>query len=97
MTEALDAARSAIGPVSHNVYINGRCTSFRLDPLTWRCLHEIAQRERVTVHELCTAINKVKRRSLSFTAAVRMAVLKYYRQAATESGHAKVRHGTALH
>jgi hypothetical protein len=45
--------------LSRNIRIGSHYTSFRVDPLTWRLLQEIAQRERVTVHELCTAISSV--------------------------------------
>jgi predicted DNA-binding ribbon-helix-helix protein len=40
-------------------------------------LHEIARRAGVTIHELCAAINAVKRRPLSLTVAIRIAVLQY--------------------
>lgn len=95
---ALDAVKTSSGVIlSRNICIGSRRTSFRIDPLTWRLLQEIAQRERVTVHELCTAINSEKSPALNFTTAVRIAVLRYYRDAATENGHAKAGHGKRLH
>ena len=97
LRRALDAAAN-LRPDSHTIRIIGRRRiSIRLDQPTWQALQEIAARERITVQELCTAINAEKPRGLSLTTAVRIAVLRYYRDAATESGHAKARHGKTLH
>jgi hypothetical protein len=43
--------------------------------------------EGVTLHELCTAIDSEKPRGLNLTIAIRIAVLRYYMDAATETGH----------
>jgi predicted DNA-binding ribbon-helix-helix protein len=95
---ALDAVEKSSGALlSRNIRIGSRRTSFRIDPLTWRLLQEIARRERVTVHELCAAVNSQKPPALSFTAAIRVAVLRYYHDAATENGHAKAGHGKTVH
>jgi predicted DNA-binding ribbon-helix-helix protein len=59
-------------------------------------LLEIAAREGFTVNELCTAIHAEKPRALRFSDALRLGVLRYYRDAATESGHAKAGHGKRL-
>jgi predicted DNA-binding ribbon-helix-helix protein len=56
-------------------------------------LLEIARRERVTVDQLCTAIAAAKSRRLSLTAAIRLGVLQYYRDAATEADHIMAGHG----
>ena len=50
-------------------------------------------REGITITELCTAINTAKPRHLSLTAAIRVAVLQYYMDAATEPGHIMAGHG----
>jgi predicted DNA-binding ribbon-helix-helix protein len=89
-------ATSAEALVSHNIRIGDRRTSFRLDGLTWGALHDIAQRERVTVHALCTAVDSRKPRALSLTVAVRVAVLQYYRDVATDPGHCIVRYNSAI-
>ena len=96
LRRALDAAAN-LRLDSHNIHIGRRRISIRLDQPTWQALQEIAARECVTVHELCTAINAEKPRGLNLTTAIRIAVLRYYRDAATESGHAKARHGKTLH
>ena|SRR5271156_5642077 len=95
---ALDAVEKASGALlSRNIRIGPRRTSFRVDPLTWCLLQEIARRERVTVHELCAAINSEKPPALSLTVAIRIAVLRYYHDAATASGHARAGHGRSVH
>ena len=54
-------------------------------------LNEIAAREDVTVHELCAAIDKVKPHGVTLTAAIRVAVLRYFMDATTkaEQQHSK--------
>ena len=95
LRRALDAAAN-LRPDSHTIRIGGG-RRICLDQPTWQALQEIAGRERITVQELCTAINAEKPRGLNLTTAIRIAVLRYYRDAATESGHAKARHGKTLH
>ena len=51
---------------------------------------------RLTVDELCPATDAEKPHGLNLTVAIRVAVLQYYIDAATEAGHAKARHGKAL-
>lgn len=78
--------------ISRNVSIRGRRTSLRLEPAMWDALAEIARRERMTVHALCTAIDE-RRRESSLTAAIRVFALSYFRTAATEDGHRRAGHG----
>jgi predicted DNA-binding ribbon-helix-helix protein len=82
------------GLVNRTFTLRNRRTSIRLDDFTWRLLGEIAAREGVTVHKLCDAIDKAKPRRLSLSAALRLGVLQYYRDAATETGHIAAGHGT---
>jgi predicted DNA-binding ribbon-helix-helix protein len=56
-------------------------------------LHDIARREDITVDELCTALNAEKPRDLPLTVAIRIGVLRYYADAATEAGHTRAGHG----
>ncbi|MGE0154448.1 MAG: ribbon-helix-helix domain-containing protein [Reyranellaceae bacterium] len=83
------------GLVPRNVTVGGRRTSVRLEPETWNALHEIARREGVSVHDVCTIVAQRRTRS-SLTAALRVFVLGYFRAAATESGHLDVGHGVRL-
>jgi predicted DNA-binding ribbon-helix-helix protein len=58
-----------------------------LDEPTWRALLDIADREGFTVNEFCIVIHAEKPRAVRFTDAVRFGILRYYRDAATESDH----------
>lgn len=81
------AADLSRGLVNRTLHIGKRRTSARLDEFTWSALRDIAEREGVTLNQLCTAIADVKPRGLSLSTAIRLGVLQYYREAATESGH----------
>jgi predicted DNA-binding ribbon-helix-helix protein len=76
--------------ISRNVTIAGRRTSLRLEKEMWEALADIASREGMTIHELCTLIEGVRGRS-SRTSAVRAFVVAYLRLAAalTPAGQAK--------
>lgn len=78
--------------VPRNVTVAGKRTSVRLEPEMWEALHEVARREEVSVHDVCTIVAQRRTRS-SLTAALRVFVLGYFRAAATESGHLEVGHG----
>ncbi|MDD3029954.1 MAG: ribbon-helix-helix domain-containing protein [Alphaproteobacteria bacterium] len=82
--------------VSRNVVVSGRRTSVRLEPEMWDGLREICQRERSTIHQICTTVSLQKLEETSLTAAIRVFVMRYYRLAATEEGHAKAGHGYGL-
>jgi predicted DNA-binding ribbon-helix-helix protein len=92
----LDPEKSRGRLIPYNLEIGAHRTSCRLDRLTWLSLHEIAERERTNIHDLCTAINKERPLGLSLTAANRVAVLQYFRAAATEKGHARAGHSKDL-
>jgi predicted DNA-binding ribbon-helix-helix protein len=81
--------------ISRNVSIHGRRTSLRLEPAMWDALGEIARRERMTVHQLCTEVDD-RRQESSLTAAIRVFALSYFRTAATEDGHRRAGHGKGL-
>jgi predicted DNA-binding ribbon-helix-helix protein len=79
---ALGAVNSCgAGFIIHNVRIGARRTSFRLDAVTWNALDEIAAREGITRHELCTTIADSKPRALSMTAALRCYIIGYFHEA----------------
>jgi hypothetical protein len=60
-------------------------------------LVEFTARERITVHEVCAVIDTVKPPGFNLTIAARLGVLRDYRDAATERGHANAGHGNAHH
>ena len=64
--------------ICKNVIVNGRRTSMRLDRETWISLSDICAREHISIHELCSKIDRVKGRS-GLSSAVRLFVLTYFR------------------
>lgn len=79
--------------VNRNVIVERRRTSLRLEPAMWDALAEICRCEEISLHDLCTLIDR-RRHASSLTAAIRVFILAYFRAAATEDGHAAVGHGT---
>jgi predicted DNA-binding ribbon-helix-helix protein len=82
--------------VSHNIVVSGHRTSVRLEPEMWEGLREICRRERANMHQICTTVFLQKLEETSLTAAIRVFIMRYYRQAATEDGHVKAGHGYGL-
>jgi predicted DNA-binding ribbon-helix-helix protein len=48
----------------------------------WNALNEIAALEGCTIHNLCGAVHDLKEPEASFTAALRVFMMEYYRSAA---------------
>jgi predicted DNA-binding ribbon-helix-helix protein len=82
---AIAAVRDFTALMCRNIRLASHRTSFRPDPLTWSALQEIALREDVTAHELCAAIDEVKPRGVILTAAIRVAVPRYFMDATTKA------------
>ena len=68
-----------------NVVVGGHRTSVRLEPVMWEALHEIARRLRMTIHDLVTEIDR-RRTASSLTAAIRVYIVDFYRDAAAAAG-----------
>ncbi len=79
--------------ISRNITILGRRTSIRLEPEMWVALNDIAERESCSVHDICTLVYVRKNEVTSFTAAIRVFLMLYYRAASTEQGHVNAGHG----
>ena len=73
---------TATALVSRNIRIHDRRTSVRLERQMWSALKEIAQMENCTIHDLCAAVHDTKEKGISFTAALRVFLMTYYRTAA---------------
>lgn len=71
--------------VSKNVRIHDRRTSVRLEPEMWHALREVAEIEGCSIHDLCGAVYDLKEQGASFTAALRVFLMEYYRTAARAS------------
>ena len=77
---------------NRNIKLQGKRTSLRLEPAMWDALEEISRREGRTINDICAGIDDGRLQSTR-TAAVRVYILRYFRAAATESGHEAAGHG----
>jgi len=68
--------------ISKNVRIHDRRTSIRLEPEMWDALKEISAIEGCSIHDLCGAVHDLKDPGASFTAALRVFLMEYYRTVA---------------
>ncbi len=78
--------------INRNVVAARGRTSMRLEPELWDALLEICLREDLDASELVREI-EAKGHAGGRTSAVRVHVLTYYRDAATEQGHLAAGHG----
>lgn len=78
--------------VNRNVVAAGGRTSMRLEPELWDALVEICQREGRDMHDLIRAVDTA-RHAGGRTSAVRVFIVRYFRDAATEEGHLAMAHG----
>src|SRR6266851_7665315 len=81
--------------VIRNVVVGGHRTSVRLEPVMWDALHDIARRLRVTMHDLVTDIDR-ERTASSLTAAIRVYIVDFYRDAAASAGQPQAAERPAL-
>ncbi len=65
----------------------------RLEPEFWDALHEVARREKRSLDDVVQGIEQTAWHSGSRTSAIRVFVVNYFRQAATEDGHQRAGHG----
>lgn len=79
--------------ISHNIMVDGRRTSVRLEKEMWMALKDVAKNEKCTIHELCSAVSQRKKPDTSLTAAIRVFIMAYFQAAATREGHENAGHG----
>lgn len=79
--------------ISHNIMVNGRRTSVRLEKEMWMAIKDIAKNENCSIHDLCTAVAQRKKPDTSLTAAIRVFIMAYFQAAATADGHKSAGHG----
>lgn len=79
--------------VNRNVVAERGRTSIRFEPELWDSLQEICRRERIGLGELVRRIEQEAGRNGGRTSTVRVFVLTYFRNAATEEGHRQAGHG----
>lgn len=81
--------------VSRNVSARHGRTSIRLEPEFWEALQKICWREQMELGELIRSI-ELKYPGVARTSAVRVYILTYFADAATEEGHWTAGHGSPL-
>ncbi len=69
-----DGIRSSL--VMHNVVVDGRRTTVRLEPVIWDVLQSIARQEEMTLHDLVSEINR-RRTASSLSSGIRAYVVIY--------------------
>lgn len=79
--------------ISRNITVDGRRTSIRLEAQMWVALKEIADREKCSIHDVCSVIAGKKSSNITLTAAIRIFIMLYFKAAATEDGHKRAGHG----
>lgn len=82
--------------VNRNVVAERGRTSIRFEPELWDSLEEICRREQIGLGELVRRIEQTGGSAGGRTSAVRIFVLNYFREAATEEGHRRAGHGTGF-
>lgn len=79
--------------VNRNITAGTGRTSMRLEPEVWDALREICLREGLELRDLIQQIERGTDEG-GRTSAVRVFVLSYFRNAATETGHRAAGHGS---
>lgn len=69
--------------ISRNITLANRRTSIRLEPEMWDALQEICNRERRSINDICSEVDRSRSQS-GLTAGVRVYILNYFREAASE-------------
>ena len=80
--------------VNRNIMAASGRTSMRLEPEIWDALREMCLREGKDLREMMSMVERGSQGG-GRTSAVRVHVLRYYRDAATEAGHIAAGHGTS--
>lgn len=66
--------------ICRNVTVRGRRTSLRMEPYMWDSLKDICEREKLTLNQLCTEVDRRRGRS-NLTASIRVFIVTYFREA----------------
>ena len=82
--------------VNRNVVAERGRTSIRFEPELWDALEEICRREQIGLGELVRRIEQSSGGAGGRTSAVRVFVLRYFREATTEEGHRRAGHGSGF-
>jgi len=63
--------------VRRRIMLDSHRTSLRLEPLLWDTLEAIAEREDITLDELCTRVRNADR-AAGLTSAIRVMLVSYF-------------------
>jgi predicted DNA-binding ribbon-helix-helix protein len=80
--------------VRRNIRVRGRRTSIGLEPEIWDMLAEVCRREFCTIEVVCCHV--VRRGCGSLASSLRVFILDYFCESATESGHRSAGHGQGM-
>jgi len=72
-----------------SIGISGRRTTVRLEDEMWEALKHVAEHEGCSVNALASRIYCQKKSDDNFSSAIRVFLMRYYRDAARKAGHAK--------
>ena len=61
----------------YNVVIGEKRTSITLEPMVWEILHDLADHQECTIHELCSFINDRNKSGANLSSAIRVFLLSY--------------------
>jgi len=87
------ARREKTTLISHNIMVDGKRTSVRLEKEMWMAIKDIARQEKCSIHALCSVVSQRKKPDTSLTAAIRVFIMAYFQAAATTDGHKNAGHG----
>jgi predicted DNA-binding ribbon-helix-helix protein len=79
-----------------NIYVGTRRTSVRLSPIVALAVERIAKRERCSLDDLYTYIDRKKEKGVSRATAIRDFALLYFVEAGTIAGHRRAGHGKLI-
>jgi predicted DNA-binding ribbon-helix-helix protein len=70
--------------VKRSVVIDGQKSSVSLEDAFWTSLKDIAHERRETLQHLITSINVNRRRNANLSSAIRLFILKFYKDQARQ-------------
>jgi predicted DNA-binding ribbon-helix-helix protein len=78
--KARERRNSELSAPSRNIWIGSHRTSVRLESAMWAALNDISAERGKTVHDVIFEIDR-GRKGVSLTAAIRVHIVEYYREA----------------
>jgi predicted DNA-binding ribbon-helix-helix protein len=78
-----------------NIYLGARKSSIRLEAVMWDALTDIARDQTKTVDDVILEISRERQDDLSLSAAIRVYIVEYYREALAAAAKKKPRRSGA--